>query len=312
MPEPQILPLTVGQTGLLLAALLGPLFLVLLLRLSRRQRTGPPELCPDWSLPLPGLNPQMGAATVRPSWTPAIKVGALLTVSFLLVALRSPFWSALALALVLASVCLTGTPWPRVLRRLAALGGLLLLLVLVLPLTSPPRPGDTILLLPLGQGIHLRLAGVFLALTIACKAGSIALLMEPMFAATELATTLQGCAALGLPPSLIQMILLCHRYLFVLHEELRRMLRAMRVRGFVPGTNLATLRTTGNGLGMLFIRSFERTERVHAAMLCRGYRGQLPHPASPPPRLGDWVKGVGVVLSGLVVLVLDRIQVVPW
>lgn len=310
MPESHVLALTASQTALLFTVLLGPLALLLLLRHRRRWRTGPRGLCPDWSLP--GLEAGSSAGTVFRNWTPAIKLGALLLLSFLLVALRSPFWSALAFVVVLVCVSLTGAPWPRLLRRLAALGGLIVLLLLVLPLTSPPRPGDTVLLLDLGQGIRLRLSGVLLALTIACKAGSVALLMEPMFATAELATTLQGCAALGLPPALIQMILLCHRYLFVLHEELRRMLRAMRVRGFVPGTNLATLRTTGNGLGMLFIRSFERTERVYAAMLCRGYHGQLPHLASPPARLGDWGKGVLAVLGGLVLLVLDHTLSLPW
>ena len=63
-----------------------------------------------------------------------------------------------------------------------------------------------------------------------------------MFATSELSRTLQGFTNLGLPGTLIQMILLCHRYLFVFQQEAARMQRAMRVRGFVPRTNLATLR----------------------------------------------------------------------
>ena len=72
------------------------------------------------------------------------------------------------------------------------------------------------------------------------------------------------------------MLLLSHRYIFVFLHEMTRMYRGMRVRGFVPGTDIATMNAMGNFLGMLFVRSFERTQRVYDAMLCRGYDGCFP------------------------------------
>ena len=59
------------------------------------------------------------------------------------------------------------------------MSGLCVLFLLVLPLTSPPRPGDTLLVLPLLEGLPLRLAGVVLALTITCKAAAVALKQVP-------------------------------------------------------------------------------------------------------------------------------------
>jgi cobalt/nickel transport system permease protein len=47
----------------------------------------------------------------------------------------------------------------------------------------------------------------------------------------------------------------------------------MRVRGFRSRTDLHTLRSLGHLVGMLLVHSFDRSERVWAAMKCRGFRG---------------------------------------
>jgi cobalt/nickel transport system permease protein len=54
-----------------------------------------------------------------------------------------------------------------------------------------------------------------------------------------------------------------------------RLISALKVRGFRPGTNLHTYKTFAYLVGMLLVRSAERAERVHNAMLCRGFRGRL-------------------------------------
>ena len=65
------------------------------------------------------------------------------------------------------------------------------------------------------------------------------------------------------------------RYLDVVTADLGRMLTAMRSRGVDPRSPRhwpALART----LGALFVRSYERGERVHLAMLSRGYTGRMP------------------------------------
>lgn len=49
----------------------------------------------------------------------------------------------------------------------------------------------------------------------------------------------------------------------------------MRARGFKSGLNGHSLRSLANLVGMLLVRSVDRAERVHAAMLCRGYNGRF-------------------------------------
>ena len=299
-----------GQGIALLLFLLVPPLLLLVLRWKHKRTSGQARTPPDWSIPT--IDAEAHGSSLFHTWLPAAKIGSLLTLSFFIVALHSLFWAAISLAIALLGVHLAQIPWQRSMRRLAAMSGLCVLFLLVLPLTSPPRPGDTILVVPLLAGLPLRLSGVILALTITCKAASVALLMEPMFATAELSRTLRGFTALGLPSALTQMILLCHRYLFVFQQEAARMQRAMRVRGFVPRTNLATLRTTGNGLGMLFIRSFERTERVYEAMLSRGYQGTFPSTSRQNLTTWDLAKGTVSIMIGALLLVLDRLFPAPW
>jgi cobalt/nickel transport system permease protein len=301
--------LSVGQGLGLLACLIIPPGCALLF-LWRRKRARQIDHAPDWSIP--PLDGQALGTSLFHIWAPAVKIGALLATCFLFASLTTLFWSALALLIALLAVHLAQVSWQRCLRRLAAMSGFLGALLVILPLTSAIRPGDTLLLLPLLEALPLRLAGVQLALTIMLKACSVALLMEPMLATAPLSRTLQGFSALGLPPAVIQMILLCHRYIFVFQQEMARMHRSVRVRGFRPATNLATMRTMANCFGMLFIRSFERTERVHEAMLSRGYRGTFPAPPLARPGGRDLVKGVVWIVLGLLLLLGDRLYPSPW
>jgi cobalt/nickel transport system permease protein len=49
----------------------------------------------------------------------------------------------------------------------------------------------------------------------------------------------------------------------------------MKARAFRPAFSLHTYRSYANLVGMLLVRSVDRAERVHAAMLCRGYTGRF-------------------------------------
>jgi cobalt/nickel transport system permease protein len=66
------------------------------------------------------------------------------------------------------------------------------------------------------------------------------------------------------------------RYRFVLLDELDRMATARRARTFARGRELPW-RTLGGLIGLLFLRTFERAERVHGAMVARGWQGTLRH-----------------------------------
>jgi cobalt/nickel transport system permease protein len=78
---------------------------------------------------------------------------------------------------------------------------------------------------------------------------------------------------LGTPRALATQLLLTFRYLFVLGEEVESALRAHALRS--PDHPRPSLRVAGTLLGQLLVRSLSRAERVHAAMRCRGFDGEL-------------------------------------
>jgi cobalt/nickel transport system permease protein len=105
--------------------------------------------------------------------------------------------------------------------------------------------------------------------------GSLGVLASLTLAATtEPADVLSGLQRLRMPSLLVQIMGFMIRYLDVVTADLGRMLTAMRSRGVDPRSPRhwpALART----LGALFVRSYERGERVHLAMLSRGYDGTI-------------------------------------
>jgi cobalt/nickel transport system permease protein len=93
--------------------------------------------------------------------------------------------------------------------------------------------------------------------------------------------------ALRLPRILVAIISFMYRYLEVLANEVGRMNRARAARSAAPGGRAGgSLKwragVTGSMVGALFLRSYERSERIYAAMQARGFEGELRHLPGPP------------------------------
>ena len=114
--------------------------------------------------------------------------------------------------------------------------------------------------------------------------GTIGVLASLTLAATtEPQDVLVGLRRLRLPAALVQIMGFMIRYLDVVLAEMGRMLTAMRSRGCDPRSP-RHWPVLARSLGALFIRSYERGERVHLAMLSRGYDGEVPPLERPPHR----------------------------
>ena len=94
-------------------------------------------------------------------------------------------------------------------------------------------------------------------------------------ATTEPQELLVGLERLRLPPQLVQIMSFMVRYLDVVTGEMQRMKVARESRGFTA-SNPRHWPVLARSAGALFIRSYERGERVHLAMLSRGYTGRMP------------------------------------
>ncbi len=89
---------------------------------------------------------------------------------------------------------------------------------------------------------------------------------------TRLPDLLRGAEQLCMPKVMVMLISFMYRYIFVLVDEVMRMKQARDSRNF-GGRRWWQIRTVGNMIGTLFIRAYERGERVYAAMAARGFDG---------------------------------------
>ncbi len=110
------------------------------------------------------------------------------------------------------------------------------------------------------------------AASIVIKNGLALLTVLVLAGVTPLPKLLTALRKLGVPIVLVSTLQFMDRYRHVLLDELDRMATARRARTFRRRGSLSWTLLTGL-IGILFLRSFERAERVHGAMLARGWQG---------------------------------------
>jgi cobalt/nickel transport system permease protein len=135
--------------------------------------------------------------------------------------------------------------------------------------------------------------------------GTLGVLIALVFtASTRAADVLTGLDRLRAPQAITQIAMFMLRYLDVLADESRRM-RIARVSRLDDPRFLWQVKGFATGLGALFIRSYERGERVFLAMRSRGYTGRLPSALYEDGKAtpGQWVTGAVVPLLAVVILI---------
>ena len=128
-------------------------------------------------------------------------------------------------------------------------------------------------------------------------------------ATTQFTDLIHALRHLRLPSVLVAVIAFMYRYLFVLNDEVLRLLRARDARSARPGggggggTLWWRAKVTGDMAGQLFLRSWERSDRVYNAMLARGYAGHLYTLNAHVMDQEDWL----LFASAMVILLLVQI-----
>ncbi|MEV6794953.1 cobalt ECF transporter T component CbiQ [Streptomyces sp. NPDC051320] len=120
---------------------------------------------------------------------------------------------------------------------------------------------------------------------------------------TELRALLLGLQRLRLPPLLVQIASFMIRYGDVITDEMRRMSIARRSRGF-EARGVRQWGVLGKSAGALFIRSYERGERVHLAMVSRGYTGTMPVIDEVTASRAQWRNAAALPLAALCICLL--------
>ncbi|MFG3442496.1 cobalt ECF transporter T component CbiQ [Nonomuraea sp. NPDC047897] len=225
---------------------------------------------------------------------PQCKLLAVLAFAVVVVATpRESLWAFGLYAAMLAAVARTArVPAGHVVRRMAIEVPFVLFAFLIPVIGLGER--TTVL------GLSLSVPGLWAAWNILAKAtlGVVASIL--LAATTEPRAVLLGAQRLRLPALLVQIAMFMLRYLDVIVDEMRRMRVARESRGF-EARDLRHVPVVARSAGALFIRSYERGERVHLAMLSRGYTGQLPVTADLSASAGQWAAALALPLSALAV-----------
>ncbi|MDO9262394.1 MAG: cobalt ECF transporter T component CbiQ [Desulfosalsimonadaceae bacterium] len=206
-----------------------------------------------------------------------------------------------ALAVSIAIILLSGLGFKKVLRRLAMVNVFILFFWAVLPLTYP---GDTVYAL---GPVRLHMAGILLAAQITIKSNAILMVLIALVATMTLATLGHTLSRLKMPEKLVFLLMLTYRYIFVIQQEYQKIIRSIKIRGFIPKTSLHTYKTYAYVVGMLLIRASERADRVYDAMRCRGFKGKYYSLAEFQADKKSWVfmtmfTAVTILIIGLEVL----------
>ena len=219
----------------------------------------------------------------------------------IVVALSSRFASLLpALMVSFVLVWLAGLPIKLVFSRLLIVNGFVLLLWLFLPFTVIGE-----VLFRIGP-LAITRQGVLFAAQITIKANAIMLSLIALLATMSVFTLGGAMGHLHVPGKIVHLVYFTYRYIQVMHQEYYRLISAMKIRGFHPGNNIHTYKTYAYLVGMLLVKSYDRAERIRAAMLCRAFRGKFYN-------LSEFSMGsFDVLVMGFMFLAIAGIGALEW
>ena len=225
---------------------------------------------------------------------PEIKVlGLVLFVIAVAITPREAIWAFGMYALgIVVLIVVARVPGRFVLIRLAAILPFILF-ALLLPFIGTGATTDV-------GGVSLSVDGLWAMWNILAKATIGASASILLSATTEVPDILKGLGRLRVPPVLTSIASFMIRYLEVVVGELGRMRTAMTARGYDPRW-IGQARPIASSAGALFIRSYERGERVYDAMLARGYSGTMPVLAPSTATPIRWALSMMVPLAALTV-----------
>ena len=185
-----------------------------------------------------------------------------------------------AYAALLLAVVLAARLSPLLVLRRMVVEVPFLVFALLLPVVTGGERVDVL-------GLSLSESGLLGAFNILAK-GSLGVAASVVLASTTtIRDLLHGLERLHLPRQLVLIASFMVRYADVLAAEMARMRVARESRGFTA-TGLRAWPVLSKSLGALFLRSYERGERVHLAMRSRGFNGTMPVLRRTPTRASQW------------------------
>lgn len=212
-----------------------------------------------------------------------VRAQALIFFSLILIGVSTPPQALTAFAayylFVGAALILFRVPLLLFVKRAAVAIPFVIAIAIFLPFLTR-EAGDT--LYPVFGGLlHVSESGLWALANTALKGVLGVSCLVILGAANPFQNVLSALQWYRMPAALVQLAGFMYRYLFVISDEFQRMARARDARGY-RGRWIWQSRIIGQMIATLFLRSYERSERIHAAMMSRGYDGAIPESKLPP------------------------------
>lgn len=174
-----------------------------------------------------------------------------------------------ALGLSAALTVAAGVSVKKVIQRLVIVNAFVAFLWVMLPFSVLGEPVWSFWILTATK------QGIAQSFVITLKTNAIILATIALLGTSPIFSLVHALVHLHVPDKLVHLFFFCYRYISVLHMEYTRLRSAMKVRCFKPDTSMHTYRSLAYLLGMLFVKSYDRSGRIYNAMLCRGFKGRF-------------------------------------
>lgn len=211
---------------------------------------------------------------------------------------RTAFWAFAVYGVVaLGLVALAHIPPAYVARRAVVLAPFLLV-ALLFPLVGSGERIDVL-------GVSLSVDGLWDLWNVAAKAGLGFTIAVVLASTTEITDLLRGLEALHMPRIVTAIIGFAVRYIDIVAADFTRMRIALASRGY-HARSVRAWAMYARTIGTMFMRTYERGERVYLAMLSRVYTGTMPALTGVPVSGTQWAAAVALVGSAMAVMAVSR------
>jgi cobalt/nickel transport system permease protein len=190
-----------------------------------------------------------------------------------------------------------------VIARIKPLFWFLLMIWILLPITFDGQ------ILYQFSWLKISGTGIILCCKITIKSITILLFFTTLVATMTIASLGNALHKLYVPDKMVFLLLMSYRYIAVIEDEYKKLLRAAKFRGFRPKTNLHSYKTFAYLAGMLFVRASFRAQRVHQAMLCRGFNQKFHSLDIYQANRFNFIFLIGISAAGLILVILEKIWI---
>jgi cobalt/nickel transport system permease protein len=234
---------------------------------------------------------------------PRVKIATFIPYVFTIALMRDINGPLAGLFISASMITFAGIGFRKLLGRLVVINTFIFMLWIFLPVSFPGRTVFSIF------SLKATYEGFLYALSITLKANAIFLATIAILGTSEVNSLAHALVHLKIPDKLVYLFFFFYRYISVLHEEYGRLKHAMTIRSFRPGTNIHTYRTYGYLVGMLIVRSYERSQRIYKAMLCRGSNGKFHIMSHFKIKKGDILFALSMPVITFLIWLVDRYSI---